>query len=1116
MQDILKKHRLEHHLTTLKDLGVTCQEDLTDLLESDLKGFSVVEKRRFMKMVEKLQDLEMIDISGRPPVQTIVPPNLPKNSPHSLMQPYSQPVSESPKGTYNPDTSVKFNTVIKYCELQPLFSQRKLKVIIDVDLSSTLYQLMHRICQQEGHGSDITAQLYTPDGVPLSYSSVTGEYTLSDWKITSYNFFWVIFHSVEVTDDFSEPESMTPLNPNDGPDQIFVKAMSTMTINVDPIKDNGNTLRQKIFSKSKVPTSVISLSFGGKIIPANDINLVEYNIQRQCTVHMWCTPKRQVSALDSAFRADYCRPTVKQTAAGMSAFNSCLRMLRSIPHSNRLLGFIRSKTQSPPLVLALSVLTRKDIPNKAQRIAIHEGLYSLFRALVPTNPMSNISSGDDCVFEHSLACWNHLYSSASEEYNVTEDYTDVSLVCPICQNRMHSPVSYEDGGPSYDFECLQQKLDVNEAIPGLPSTCTLTDFKPNPRLMQLALAFPLSSSVTIWKHTRYMETDTLPQPANIQQMTAYAIEQQMKPNTVQPGSDIMHLRQPLDLKNFHQYPCLTLNSKNMIVVCTGIGKGTSKTHYIYDPWTGSTDLVNPDDLKASIDLHQNIRMKSNPTFAREGSITRTPNEAIVVLLDCSGSMQTEVFGKMTRLTIVKELFKTFADRSMAYNYHHVIGLTLFAETVTVISYVSESFVLFQAAMETVTAQGRTALWDAFTEAADQLSTISKKYPECLKRIICLTDGEDNESTHEPHLVAKLLQENQIVVDCILIGDGNLTAKSIAIATNGCAFKPENHTDSLRLFQMETILSIRERQMAETKALVTSKSILKKYSAEPYSTKPPRLMPSELVKTVTTPQHILRRAASNPPKGLGAPSLNRVKRILWELAEYQRDPHPCVEVYPCEEQIDFWRCLLTGPGRTPYENGVYLLYLKFPERYPQISPELRFETPIYHCNVNSHGKVCHSVFDRNYSVNISVRLIMNCVYGLLLTPEPDDPLDSALAEEYYLDRVKYEGAAKEMTLRYANKQLAVWRKELVGSESIPSDIPSHLTCPLTGKLMKNPVITPYGNTYERSAIEAKLQGSEVDPKAGKPLTRDQLFSNFSILEAVKEFERAQKQAPWYIS
>lgn len=57
-----------------------------------------------------------------------------------------------------------------------------------------------------------------------------------------------------------------------------------------------------------------------------------------------------------------------------------------------------------------------------------------------------------------------------------------------------------------------------------------------------------------------------------------------------------------------------------------------------------------------------------------------------------------VSGTMTRIGAVKQLFHAFANRSMAYNYPHVIGLTLFGSSVKVVSKVSELFESFKVNM----------------------------------------------------------------------------------------------------------------------------------------------------------------------------------------------------------------------------------------------------------------------------------------------------------------------------------------------------------------------------------------------------------------------------------
>ena len=146
--------------------------------------------------------------------------------------------------------------------------------------------------------------------------------------------------------------------------------------------------------------------------------------------------------------------------------------------------------------------------------------------------------------------------------------------------------------------------------------------------------------------------------------------------------------------------------------------------------------------------------------------------------------------------------------------------------------------------------------------------------------------------------------------------------------------------------------------------------------------------------------------------------NAMKRIVKEIQNYTKEPHPFVSIYPSAD-LNYWKILLLGPNNTPYENGLFMLYAKFPADYPFRAPEIRFITPIYHCNMNSQGRICHSVFDRNYSPALSFKNIVECVYGLILTPEPEDPLDNVVASFYLSDYQIYLKNAKEATAKNAS-------------------------------------------------------------------------------------------------
>ncbi len=81
----------------------------------------------------------------------------------------------------------------------------------------------------------------------------------------------------------------------------------------------------------------------------------------------------------------------------------------------------------------------------------------------------------------------------------------------------------------------------------------------------------------------------------------------------------------------------------------------------------------------------------------------------------------------------------------------------------------------------------------------------------------------------------------------------------------------------------------------------------------------------------------------------------MKRILEEMNYIRKNPHNFIQIFPSLDNIRYWKILLLGPEETPYAKGKFILYLDFPPNYPDCPPNIRFLTPIYHCNINSSGK-----------------------------------------------------------------------------------------------------------------------------------------------------------------
>jgi ubiquitin-conjugating enzyme E2 D/E len=56
-----------------------------------------------------------------------------------------------------------------------------------------------------------------------------------------------------------------------------------------------------------------------------------------------------------------------------------------------------------------------------------------------------------------------------------------------------------------------------------------------------------------------------------------------------------------------------------------------------------------------------------------------------------------------------------------------------------------------------------------------------------------------------------------------------------------------------------------------------------------------------------------------------------------MINYHKDAHPFVKIFPCDNDVSFWKVVLLGPEDTPYFGGVYTLYIRFPHTFPTQPP-----------------------------------------------------------------------------------------------------------------------------------------------------------------------------------
>ena len=125
--------------------------------------------------------------------------------------------------------------------------------------------------------------------------------------------------------------------------------------------------------------------------------------------------------------------------------------------------------------------------------------------------------------------------------------------------------------------------------------------------------------------------------------------------------------------------------------------------------------------------------------------------------------------------------------------------------------------------------------------------------------------------------------------------------------------------------------------------------------------------------------------------------------------------------PSETDLHTWAVTLTGPPGTPYAGGRFELRVSLPAEYPFKAPQVSFATRIWHPNVtnDSQGAVCLGLLKPDaWKPPCRIRAVLEAVRQLLVEPNPDDPLEPRIADEYRADRPAFERNARAYVQRHA--------------------------------------------------------------------------------------------------
>jgi ubiquitin-conjugating enzyme E2 D/E len=114
----------------------------------------------------------------------------------------------------------------------------------------------------------------------------------------------------------------------------------------------------------------------------------------------------------------------------------------------------------------------------------------------------------------------------------------------------------------------------------------------------------------------------------------------------------------------------------------------------------------------------------------------------------------------------------------------------------------------------------------------------------------------------------------------------------------------------------------------------------------------------------------------------------------------------------------WQATINGDEASPYKGGVFFLAVEFPKNYPFSPPKIKFDTKIYHCNVNEKGEICLEELKEKWSPGLTISRILDIISGLMKVPNIDNPVNAEIASEYKTNKRKHDETAADWTRKYA--------------------------------------------------------------------------------------------------
>ncbi|KAJ7472963.1 hypothetical protein B0H11DRAFT_1345488 [Mycena galericulata] len=343
------------------------------------------------------------------------------------------------------------------------------------------------------------------------------------------------------------------------------------------------------------------------------------------------------------------QPSVEQTPRGMAALLSSLYLFahsvaqKGVGAEQKVLALAYGVLRFPPAIRTLAGLLLNKVPRPEEKAALAEALFHALREFSSRGPAA-ITSRETRRFETIRILLAYIASAADAESTAVPErpVEEISLVCAISRKRLRDPVFLDSALVERSVAALHQPRGALYRPHHSAPSSVVVEPSDTDAIVKLLPALPgVRATSTLflrvndigWPPRTFMSTlDTAARDF------ISAIRRANQTDLVSQG--------PLELKSVDVVPPrIVVDQEGFLAVFTGRGCGTSRDVNFFRPTRGGDTEVDVNDVSHGLQKVIKVREAEDTwqvdSFGQISAVSRPPDEAIVLCLDLSQSMNKQ-------------------------------------------------------------------------------------------------------------------------------------------------------------------------------------------------------------------------------------------------------------------------------------------------------------------------------------------------------------------------------------------------------------------------------------------------------------------------------------------